>query len=103
MRTKKTRSWHSPPIQKRAQETEDRIVAVTEELLREKDFEDIHVAEIAVRAEASLGSFYLRFSSKNALLSHIYARYARKACYRVRMQLSDRPPRNAELPAQCES
>ena len=50
-----------PPKQRRSQQTLERILLTAEELLREKCFDDVSVAEIAARARSSSGSFYARF------------------------------------------
>ena len=52
----------------------ERILGAAEELLREKPFEDVTVAEIVRRAGSSVGAFYARFPAKAALLSALYAR-----------------------------
>ncbi len=51
----------------------ERILGAAEELLREKPFEDVTVAEIVRRADSSVGAFYARFPAKAALLSALYA------------------------------
>ncbi len=52
----------------------ERILGAAEELLREKPFEGVTVAEIVRRADSSVGAFYARFPAKAALLSALYAR-----------------------------
>lgn len=56
--------------QDRSQATQDRIVAAFVELLDEQPFDALAVAEIARRAGVSVGAFYKRFPSKEALLLH---------------------------------
>jgi len=51
---------------------------VTENLMQEKSFEKISVAEIASAAGISVGNFYNRFPDKTALLVTLYAGYARE-------------------------
>jgi len=48
----------------------------SEILLRDKGFDDIHVSEIALRANTSVASFYRRFKDKNALLYALHERFA---------------------------
>ena len=63
------------PAQQRGRETLERFAEATEELLRERAFEDISVQEIVRRAGRPIGSFYARFGSKEALLPFLYQRY----------------------------
>lgn len=64
------------PVQERSRETLERIVLATEALLERCPFDEIGVAQIVRRARCSTGSFYARFSGKDALLPLLYARYA---------------------------
>ena len=64
-----------PPAQDRSRETLDRLVEAVEALLRTRTFEEISVQEIVRRSGRSIGSFYARFHSKEALLPHLYRRY----------------------------
>src|SRR5262245_7212000 len=65
----------APPAQARSRETMDRFAEATEELLRDRPFEEISIQEIARRADRPIGSFYARFGCKDALLPHLYRRY----------------------------
>ncbi|MGH7471524.1 MAG: TetR/AcrR family transcriptional regulator [Longimicrobiales bacterium] len=58
-----------PPQQARSRRTELAIANALSALLREKPFADISVAEIASGANVSVGGFYARFASKDALLA----------------------------------
>lgn len=60
-----------PPRQRRSQETLKRIIAALAELLDEQTFEEVSVQQIVERAGASVGSFYARVGSKEALLVHL--------------------------------
>jgi AcrR family transcriptional regulator len=71
--------WVRPPRQVRSQETLDRILDAAEALVAEKGFEDATVAEIARRAESSVGAFYARFRDKDGLLYALYERYFEQA------------------------
>jgi AcrR family transcriptional regulator len=66
-----------PAKQARSSRTLDRILQATRELLHEKEFEEITVAEIVQRARSSCGAFYARFASKEALLPALYDAYIR--------------------------
>lgn len=57
-----------PPKQARSQATLARFYSATVFLLESKPFEAISVADIVETANASVGAFYKRFSSKQALL-----------------------------------
>src|SRR6056297_2880763 len=56
------------PRQARARATLERFFEATVELLQTRSFEALSVADIVSRANASVGAFYKRFSSKDALL-----------------------------------
>ena len=56
------------PQQERSRRTELAIASALSALLREESFADISVADIAARAGVSVGGFYARFPSKDALL-----------------------------------
>lgn len=62
-----------PIRQPRAKQTSDAIIAAGLELLRERDFAAVSVAEIAERAGISVGGFYARFEGKEALLHALAA------------------------------
>jgi len=66
-----------PTKQARSSQTLDRILLATRELLHEKEFEEITIAEIVLRARSSCGAFYARFPSKEALLPALYDAYSR--------------------------
>ena len=57
-----------PVSQARAERSGRAIVAALLDLLRERDYNDITVAELAQQAGLSVGGFYARFASKDALL-----------------------------------
>jgi AcrR family transcriptional regulator len=63
-----TRGWVTEPLQARSQETLARFLEAADQLLREKPFEDITIAEIVEHADRTVGSFYARFADKEALL-----------------------------------
>ena len=62
--------------QTRSRETEERILRALGELLAEKPLDRLSIAEIAARAQVSIGGFYARFASKeDALLVLSYDGY----------------------------
>jgi AcrR family transcriptional regulator len=63
------------PQQARSRETLDRFLAAIEELLADRSFDELTVADIAARADRTVGSFYGRFSDKDAALRSLHARY----------------------------
>jgi len=56
------------PKQLRSQKTITRILKAFDQLLQQKPFDQITVAEVARRARASIPSLYARFDGKEALL-----------------------------------
>jgi AcrR family transcriptional regulator len=62
------REWVRAPRQARSQATLERFVDATRQLLEERSFEDITVADIVSKAERTVGSFYARFEDKYAVL-----------------------------------
>jgi AcrR family transcriptional regulator len=59
------------PKQDRSRETQERIVRAALELVAEKGREGPTVSEIAQRAGVSVGAFYGRFPTKEALFDHV--------------------------------
>ena len=53
--------------QKRGQVTYDALIETCFELLHDKDFDEISIAELAQKAGYSVGAFYARFHSKDEL------------------------------------
>lgn len=66
--------WISPPRQSRTQQSLERLLDAAEELLLDKCFDDVHVAEVARRADTSVAAFYRRFTDKDALLHALHER-----------------------------
>jgi AcrR family transcriptional regulator len=71
--------WIRPPRQARTHQSLERLLDVAELLLRDKNFDDIHVREIALRAETSVAAFYRRFTDKDALLHALHERRCEEA------------------------
>lgn len=72
-------AWVRRPRQARSQETLDRFLTATEQLLAERPFEDITVADIVARAGRTVGSFYARFDDKDSVLLCLVARLDERA------------------------
>ena len=60
--------WVQPPVQGRSQKTFFRFLDAAEGLLSNRHWHEVSIQEIVKKAEASVGSFYNRFSDKTALL-----------------------------------
>lgn len=71
--------WIRPPRQVRTHQSLERILDVAEALLRDKTFEDIHVRELALRADTSVAAFYRRFKDKDGLLHALHERRCEEA------------------------
>lgn len=67
--------WVRPPVQDRSQRTLLRLLEATASLLEERSFEAIGVTDIVKRAHSSVGAFYARFASKDAVLHSLHERY----------------------------
>jgi AcrR family transcriptional regulator len=72
--TKSETEWVRAPRQARSQETLDRFLDATRQLLAERPFEEITVADIVRRADRTVGSFYARFDDKYAVLYELVQR-----------------------------
>lgn len=71
--------WVRPPVQDRSQRTLLRLLEASAALLEERSFEAIGVNDIVKRAQSSVGAFYARFQSKDAVLHSLHERYAEEA------------------------
>jgi AcrR family transcriptional regulator len=61
--------------QKRGQITYDALIETCFDLLQEKDFDDISIAELSQKAGYSVGAFYARFHSKDELFDAMVMRH----------------------------
>lgn len=68
-----------PPMQERSRKTAERFIDTAMQLLREKTYAELSVAELARKAGRSVGVFYQRFGSKDDFLSVLLAAYFRNA------------------------
>jgi len=62
-----------PPRQRRARETEQALLAAGRQLLAERDFAAVSVAQIAAACQVSVGAFYGRFRDKMAFFDALRA------------------------------
>lgn len=67
--------WILPAQQVRSRETCQRLMDSAEELMAEKGFADVPVAEIARRAGFSVGAVYARFRDKEGILRCLRERF----------------------------
>jgi AcrR family transcriptional regulator len=67
--------WIRPAQQVRSVETRQRLMDSAEELMAEKGFADVPVAEIARRAGFSVGAVYARFRDKAGVLRCLRERF----------------------------
>jgi tetracycline repressor-like protein len=56
-----------PPLQRRSQESLERVLAAGFELLKEEGFEGFTLQAVSKRADVSIGSIYARVPSREAL------------------------------------
>ncbi|MFZ0385636.1 MAG: helix-turn-helix domain-containing protein [Solirubrobacteraceae bacterium] len=63
-----------PPLQRRSQESLDRVMRAGLELLKEVGVDGFTLQEVSRRAGVSIGSIYARAASKDALILAIYDR-----------------------------
>ena len=69
--------------QKRAARTREKILAALEQLLEDKEFEAISIADIARQGEVAVGSIYSHFEDKEALLPALFDRYVERIEARI--------------------
>lgn len=63
-----------PPLQRRSQESLERVLQAGMEVLQEQGFEGFTLQEVSRRAGVSIGSIYARVASREALIMAIYER-----------------------------
>jgi AcrR family transcriptional regulator len=78
-----------PARQARSRRTTERITAAALALLERKSFAQLSVAEIARKAGVSVGGFYARFPSKDALLQYFDVTVVEGILERARRELDD--------------
>ena len=95
--------WVRPPLQERSQKTMERLLVAAEACIVEVGFEKATIAEIARRADSSVGAFYARFSDKDALLRCLLDRFVYEA--KATMDSAMRPELWTEATVEqlCES
>ena len=71
--------WIRPPRQARTHQSLERLLDVAEAMLQEKDFDAIHISELAKASDTSVAAFYRRFKDKKALLHALHERHCEEA------------------------
>jgi AcrR family transcriptional regulator len=61
-----------PPKQKRSQESLERVLAASMELLEEEGFDAFTIQDVSRRADVSVGAIYARFGNKESLLRAVH-------------------------------
>jgi len=89
--------WIRAPRQERTHQSLERLLDVAEALLRDKDFDDIHVRDIAERSDTSVAAFYRRFKDKDALLHALHERGCEEAFATADDALSSDRWQNADI------
>lgn len=76
------------PRQTRSQQTLKRILQSSTALIAEQSYDEVTIAEIAERAEISVGGFYSRFQNKEALLRVLQERLGQETQNRINTALA---------------
>lgn len=76
--------WVRTPRQARSQETLERFVEATRQLLADRSFDEITVHDIVAAADRTVGSFYARFDDKDAVLHVLVERLDERIQHVVR-------------------
>ena len=67
------------PLQKRSRESLERVYHATNDLLKDRDFDQITISQISKASNVAVGSIYQRFGSKDQLLWIMYQSYLEEA------------------------
>lgn len=77
------------PRQSRSQQTLERILQSSTALIAEQSYDEVTIAEIAARAQISVGGFYSRFDNKAALLGTLCQRLGQETQSRIGTALAN--------------
>lgn len=77
------------PVQRRSRESLERVLAAAESLLAARLFEQVTIADVARRARVAVGSIYLRFPGKDALLPALFQRHNEAVADTVALLVAD--------------
>lgn len=67
--------WVRPAVQKRAEDTRDRLIEAAEDVFAEKGYTGARINDIAARADVSPASVYVRFKDKDGLFNAVLDRF----------------------------
>ena len=81
------------PQQSRSVESLERCLDATEELIRERGFDNVTVVEVVKRANFSVGGLYTRFHNKAALLDAVMERFWHRTedAFTARLRAEEQP------------
>ena len=77
------------PKQTRSEHTLERILRSGTALIEERSYDEVTIADIAARADISVGGFYSRFSNKEALFSALQLRLGEETESRAAAALAE--------------
>lgn len=77
------------PRQLRSQQTLERILQSSTTLITEQSYDEVTIADIAARANISVGGFYSRFQNKAALFTVLQQRLEQETRARITAALAD--------------
>jgi AcrR family transcriptional regulator len=95
--------WVRPPLQARSAKTLERLLDAAEALLDHGGPDAITVAEVARRAESSVGAFYARFKDKEGLVQSVLERFNEQALATAEAVLDVRRWQGIRLDAALEA
>lgn len=87
-----------PPVQARSIKTYHRILDAAERLLAGTNFDDLTITEVVREAKTSVGVFYSRFSTKEALLDALYDRHQEQVADAIQSRFDPARWKDTPLP-----
>lgn len=67
-----SKPYAKPVAQRRSRVTRDKLMAALERLLKQKDFDQIAISDLASEAGVAVGTVYRRFENKDALIPLLF-------------------------------
>jgi AcrR family transcriptional regulator len=89
------------PQQARSRASLERILNAAETLIESRPLESVTVSDIVRRARVSIGNFYKRFATKEAVLDALYARYESQRTEHLSRALSPERSDGTDLEARA--
>jgi AcrR family transcriptional regulator len=93
----------SSPTQARSKKALERFLNVAAELLADNRFEDTGIAQLALLAESSVGTFYRLLGDKDVLLFAVHERFVEQGRNSINSLVHDISQRELPLRAQIET